>query len=113
MPGSVHSDLRRMNVLVELIWISNTCMIECLRHDDKCSEQNTISASNNVLRNPVFTTNILIIDRVTSLHINPAHVKSFILETIIKMLDITHHPHHFDASLKGQMALGPHLPLRA
>jgi hypothetical protein len=29
------------------------------------------------------------------------------------MLDITHHPHHFDASLKGQMALGPHLPLRA
>src|SRR5258708_36495880 len=58
----------------------------------------------------VFATDILVIDRVTSLHVNPAHVKSALLETTVKMFDITHHPHHFDASLECQMTLCLHLP---
>ena len=60
----------------------------------------------------VSATDVLVIDRVTSLRVNPAHVKSSILETSVKMLDITHHPRRFDASLKSQMALSLHLPLR-
>src|SRR5258708_5229918 len=49
----------------------------------------------------------------TSLRINPAHMKSALLEMTIKMLDIIHHPCHFNASLKRQMTLRLHLPLRA
>ncbi len=58
----------------------------------------------------VFAMDILVINRVTSLCVNPAHVKSALLETTVKMFDITHHPHHFDASLKCQMTLCLHLP---
>src|SRR5229473_7065754 len=42
----------------------------------------------------------------------PAHMKSALLEMTIKMLDITHHPRHFDASLECQMTLCLHLPPR-
>ena len=49
----------------------------------------------------------------TSLRINPAHMKSALLEMTIKMLDIIHHPCHFNASLKRQMTLRLHLPLHA
>ena len=53
----------------------------------------------------VFAMDILVVD--------PAHVKSAILETTVKMLDITHHPRHFDASLECQTALHFHLLPRA
>src|SRR5216684_2300814 len=49
----------------------------------------------------------------TGLHVNPAHMKSALLEMTIKMLDIIHHPCHFNASLKCQMTLRLHLPPRA
>src|SRR5258708_9212433 len=49
----------------------------------------------------------------TGLHVNPAHIKSALLEMTIKMLDIIHHPCHFNASLKHQMTLCLHLPLHA
>src|SRR5713226_1306608 len=45
----------------------------------------------------------------TSLRVNPAHMKSALLEMTIKMLDITYHPHHFDVSLECQMTLCLHL----
>ena len=48
----------------------------------------------------------------TGLRVNPAHMKSALLEMTIKMLDITHHPRHFDASLECQMTLCLHLPPR-
>src|SRR5229473_587329 len=49
----------------------------------------------------------------TSLRVNPARMKSALLEMTIKMLDIIHHPCHFNASLKCQMTLRLHLPPRA
>src|SRR5258708_13218763 len=49
----------------------------------------------------------------TGLPVNPAHMTSALLDLTIKMLDITHHPCHFNASLKRQMTLRLHLPLRA
>src|SRR5216684_4828551 len=49
----------------------------------------------------------------TSLRVNPAHMKSALLEMTIKMLDIIHYPCHFNASLKHQMTLHLHLPLCA
>jgi hypothetical protein len=45
--------LRGIDVLVKLIWVSDTRMIENLGHGDKFPEQNTITASNNIFRNPV------------------------------------------------------------
>jgi len=47
------SNLRRMNVLVKLIWISDTSVVESLYHGDKCLEQNLIGVSNNVPGNPI------------------------------------------------------------
>jgi hypothetical protein len=68
------------------------------------------SVTHDCLR--VFATDALVIDRVTSLHVNPAFVKSAILETTVKVIYVTHHPRHFDTSLERQMALRPDLPPR-
>jgi hypothetical protein len=52
--------------------------------------------------------NILVIDRIARLRVNPADMEGTILETT--MLDITHHPYHLDTTLECQATLRLHLP---
>jgi hypothetical protein len=56
---------------------------------------------------------VLVVDRLTRLRIDPANVESAILETTVEMLDITHHPCHLYTSLERQTTLRLHLPSRA
>src|SRR6266404_771892 len=58
----------------------------------------------------VTTTDVLVINRLARLGVNPTNVECAVLETSVKVLDVTHHPRHFDAPFKRQTTLSLHLP---
>jgi hypothetical protein len=65
-----------------------------------------------VLKDPLLTasTNVLVINRITRLGINPTNIERAVFETSIKVLDVTHDPGHFDSILDSELATGPHFP---
>lgn len=55
-------------------------------------------------------TDVLVVNRLARFGVDPAYVESAILETSVEVLDITHHPCHFDTPFERQTTLSLHLP---
>lgn len=53
---------------------------------------------------------VLVIDRLTRLGVNPSDVGLAVTEFTVKVLDEAHHPGHLDTTLNGKLATGLHLP---
>lgn len=58
----------------------------------------------------ITTIDVFVIDGLACLAINPADVKRAVLEATVEMLDVTHHPSHFNTTLDGKFASRLHLP---
>src|ERR1700685_3560967 len=56
---------------------------------------------------------ILVVDRFTALAIDPPNIQGAVLEATVKMLDVTHHPCHLNASLYSEFPSRLHLPPRS
>lgn len=58
----------------------------------------------------VSATDFLVVNRFTRFGVDPTNVESAILETSVEVLDVTHHPCHFDTPFERQTTLSLHLP---
>ena len=56
---------------------------------------------------------VLVINRLTGLGINPADVKRTVLQATVEVLDVAHHPGHLDAALNGEFTARLHFPSSA
>lgn len=56
---------------------------------------------------------ILVIYRLTTLAVNPANIERAILQTTVKVFDVTHHPRHLNATFNCQFPTSFHLPTSA
>jgi hypothetical protein len=101
-------DLERLQIVVELdllveglsLWVIT---VEEIRLDD----------SNTGVVDDVFFvlgSDILVVNRLGRLGVNPSDVGLTVLELAVKVLDKSHHPSHFNTAFNRELALGFHLP---
>ena len=76
--------------------------------DDALTNETDTSMAEDFLL--VLGSNILVIDRVSRLGIDPSNVALAVLELAVEVLDQAHHPSHLDATLDGELSPCLHLP---
>src|ERR1700761_7169966 len=58
----------------------------------------------------VATFDVFVVNRLSGLTVDPAHVKGAIFKMTFEVFDVAHDPHHFDASLDREFTPRLHLP---
>jgi hypothetical protein len=49
----------------------------------------------------------ILVDRLSRPTVNPTDMERTVLEAAVEVVDVTHHPCHFDAALDGELPHGP------
>jgi hypothetical protein len=78
---------------------------------DECTlltNESNASMSENV--SLVAASHVLVVNGLSGFGVHPTHVQGAIFEATVEVLDITHHPSHFNAALNGEVPSSLHLP---
>ncbi|GJD00729.1 hypothetical protein ColKHC_09554 [Colletotrichum higginsianum] len=110
--GSLLGRLKGLEVLLDDDLVEELLLLGVIAAEElRLNQTDTRVLQNELL---VLLLDVLIVDRLTSLGVDPAGVGSGLaLDGTVVVLNQTHDPGHFNAALKGELAVGLHLPASA